>query len=174
MRTCLNAGRTTAHAYKANANEREIWPETPKLIEGRTFLSGDLAPILEMLRERILRELGLPPASPPEQTGGNGQINTDVAAIQDDSLTDRHELILETMLANEITSERRRKTRVGIVGLINRTHKPAKYSRDFAKVAKLDFLKCREGVGGGVWLTPKGKAEAGRLRTSNQANLTVT
>jgi DNA-binding IscR family transcriptional regulator len=69
------------------------------------------------------------------------------------------------MLEHEITSERRRQSRAATVQLINRKHNAQSYGRDFAALVKLGFLKSREGPGGGVWLTPQGKAEAVRLRT---------
>jgi hypothetical protein len=78
-------------------------------------------------------------------------------------LSDRQRWILETMLEHEITSERRRKSRAAVVRLINHTHKPLSYSRDFAALVKRGSLQSREGCCGGVWLAPKGRAEAQRL-----------
>jgi len=66
------------------------------------------------------------------------------------------------MLAKEITSERRRKSRAAIERLVNRTYKPQTCNRDFAQLTTRGYLQSREGQGGGMWLTPKGKAEAQR------------
>jgi hypothetical protein len=85
----------------------------------------------------------------------------------ENELTDRQKMILETMLEHEITSERRRKTRAEIVRLINRTHKPSTYNRDFAGLATRQYLRSREGPSGGVWMTSTGKAEAQRLCPPN-------
>jgi hypothetical protein len=84
-----------------------------------------------------------------------------------EELTDRQRLILVTMLENEITSERRRNTRPHVVRLINRTHKPSSYNQDFAGLATRRYVQSREGRNGGVWLTPTGRAEAQRLRSSS-------
>jgi hypothetical protein len=90
--------------------------------------------------------------------GGAGQGEGDSGP-----LTDRQCLILETMLEHEVTSERRRQTRAAIVRLVNRTHKPQNYNRDFAALVKRGLLRAREGPGGGIWLTPAGQTEATRL-----------
>ena len=81
-------------------------------------------------------------------------------------LTDRKNLILETMVAHEITSSRRRQTRREIVRLINSKHNSTSYGRDFAALVKGGFLSSREGPDGGVWLTSKGKTAAEHLRNS--------
>jgi len=81
--------------------------------------------------------------------------------------TDRQQLILETMLAEEITSRRRRQTRAAIVRLINRNHKTTSYGRDFATLVKRGFLQSEQGPDGGVWMTPEGKAVVERSRSSN-------
>src|SRR5262249_33646832 len=102
--------------------------------------------------------------------GGTGPQRDHRAAVQDegngdnteDEVTVRQRLILEAMLANGITSERRRKSRVAVVLLVNRTRNPANYYRDFAALVRHGYLRSREGTGGGVWLTPQGKAEAER------------
>src|SRR5262249_28876676 len=83
--------------------------------------------------------------------------------IEDRDLSDRQRWILETMLEHEITSERRRRSRAAVVRLINHTHKPLSYSRDFAALVKRGSLQSREGCSGGVWLAPQGRAEAQRL-----------
>jgi hypothetical protein len=80
-------------------------------------------------------------------------------------LTDRQELILETMLEHQITSERRRENRQAIVRKINPRHKWQNYGRDFAALVKSGFLKSREGPEGGVWMSPQGKAQAESLRS---------
>jgi hypothetical protein len=89
-------------------------------------------------------------------------------------LSDRQRWILETMLEQGITSERRRQNRAEIVWQINHTHKPQSYSRDFAALVKRAFLQSREGNGGGVWLTPEGQAEAQRPPHHTRAPRTVT
>jgi hypothetical protein len=43
----------TALAYRANACERELWPDQPALGEGRTFLAQDVRRMLDALRDRI-------------------------------------------------------------------------------------------------------------------------
>jgi hypothetical protein len=63
--------------------------------------------------------------------------------------------ILETMVVHEITSERRRKKQADIVLLINRTHKPTTYARDFAALVKRGHLESREGPTGGTWIEPR-------------------
>jgi hypothetical protein len=85
----------------------------------------------------------------------------------DGDLSDHQRSILETMLENEIASERRRKPRAAVVQLINRTHKPATYNQAFAALVKRGYLQAREGARGGVWLTPTGRAEAQRIRSSS-------
>jgi hypothetical protein len=70
------------------------------------------------------------------------------------------------MSEKEITSHRRRQRRANVVKLINRTHKPGTYNRDFAALVKRGYLQSEEGPKGGVWLTPQGKTEAERLRSS--------
>jgi hypothetical protein len=82
-------------------------------------------------------------------------------------LNDRQRLILEAMLDNELTSERRRQSRAQVVRLIHREHKPGTYSHAFAGLAKHGYLRSREGPRGGVWLTAAGKAEAEAQRSSN-------
>jgi hypothetical protein len=107
------------------------------------------------------------------QVSGTGHESTEggqaegVDDIVESELTDRQKIILETMLENEITSERRRRTRAQIVRLVNRTHNPLSYSRDFARLVTLQYLRSLEGPKGGVWMTPTGKAEAQRLRSSS-------
>jgi hypothetical protein len=84
-----------------------------------------------------------------------------------EGLSDRQRSILETMLENEITSQRRRKTCAAIVQLVNRTHNASSYTRDFAGLVRRKLLQSREGAGGGVWVTPQRKDEVQRLLTSN-------
>jgi hypothetical protein len=103
-------------------------------------------------------------ATPPEAEQGEG-VGAD-GEPNEEELTDRQRLILETMLENEITGHRRRKNRADIVKLVNRTHNPAAYGRDFAVLVKHGYLKSVEGPKGGVCLTGQGKAEAQRLRQS--------
>jgi len=83
-----------------------------------------------------------------------------------EDLTDREELILETMLEQGITSKRCRKTRQRIVPLVNRNYTPQSCDRAFATLTKLGYLEAKEGHGGGVWLTSKGRAEVERLRSA--------
>jgi hypothetical protein len=94
--------------------------------------------------------------------------------LDDRELSDRQRGILETMLEHEITSERRRESRAAVVRLINHTHKPLSYSRDFAALVKRGFLQSRQGCDGGVWLTPQGRAEAQRLSHQTRTPRTVT
>jgi hypothetical protein len=105
-----------------------------------------------------------------EGTGENGT----PTAPEEVGLTDRQMLILETMLEHEITSDKRRKNRQAIVRKVNRTHNWRTYSRDFAALVKLGYLKSREGPHGGMWLTPQGMTEAVRLRLENNPHQTVT
>ncbi|MBM3996307.1 MAG: hypothetical protein FJ303_19465 [Planctomycetes bacterium] len=79
--------------------------------------------------------------------------------VKEEAPTDRQCLILETMLQEQITSERRRQTQTAIVRKINSKHKAASYGRDFSKLVKLGFLKSLEGPDGGTWIDPKRKAE---------------
>jgi hypothetical protein len=72
-------------------------------------------------------------------------------------------LILEAMLVNEITSERRRENQTTIVRLINRKHQTTTYVRDFAWLVKRGYLCSREGPNGGMWINPQMKAEVERL-----------
>jgi len=108
-------------------------------------------------------------ASPPEREGegvsGCGAAAKAADEEREGELTDRQRHILETMSEWEITSERRRKTRADVVKRINRTHKVSSYNKDFAALVKRGYLKSREGPRGGVWLSPKGKTEAKRLRS---------
>jgi hypothetical protein len=92
--------------------------------------------------------------------------HSDELAIGQDNepeLTDRKRSILETMLENEITSERRRKSLAAIVRLINRLHNPQNYKRDFAGLVKLEYLRSREGPRGGVWINPQRRDDARRI-----------
>lgn len=102
-----------------------------------------------------------------DQAGAGSPEETSVKTIDteptDTELNDRQRLILETMLENEITSERRRKNQPHIVGLINRKHKPQTYGRDFAALAKRGYLLSREGPGGGMWVNPKRIADVARI-----------
>jgi hypothetical protein len=100
-------------------------------------------------------------AAPAEEVTahpGGGETVSEQGDVED--LTDRQRLILETMRDHEITSSRRRQTREQIVRLINRTHKPETYGRDFAALVKRQYLRSLAGPKGGVWMTPEGKAEA--------------
>jgi hypothetical protein len=105
------------------------------------------------------------------QGEGAAEVAPSAAAADEETdeeeLSDRQRWILETMLANEITSYRRRKKRADVVLLINRTHNSDTYGRDFAALGKRGYLEAREGPKGGVWLTQAGKAEAERLRSSS-------
>jgi hypothetical protein len=106
------------------------------------------------------------PPTPPATSTPEADAET-TAVESGEELRDRQRSILETMLEHEITSERRRKSRADIVHLINRTHNSSSYGRDFADLVGRAYLFSREGPGGGYWLTPMGKSEAQRLRTSN-------
>jgi hypothetical protein len=76
-------------------------------------------------------------------------------------------LILETMLKHEIASERRRLSRAAVVKLVNRTHKPGTYNRDFARLVKLEYLRSRAGREGGVWINLSRKADVQRIVSSD-------
>src|SRR5262249_8432220 len=104
-------------------------------------------------------------AAPAHTTTEQGKPYED--EVRKEELTDRQRMILEAMLENEITSERRRMSRAKVVTLVNRNHNAQNYSRDFAALVKSHLLCSREGPAGGVWLSPQGKAEAHRLRTSS-------
>jgi hypothetical protein len=101
-----------------------------------------------------------PPGDERDQPGPAAEQAEDQA-----ELDDRQKMILETMSEHQIASERCRQTRKAIVRLINRTHKPQAYNHAFANLVKRRYLQAREGPGGGVWMTPAGKAEAARLRS---------
>jgi hypothetical protein len=113
------------------------------------------------------------PESPADQaSAGQAEENHQAQTTADhetsgEELTDRRRSILETMLEHEITSERRRKSRADIVELINRTHKAQTYNRDFAALVRGGYLCSLKGPEGGVWMTPRGKAEAESPRSSN-------
>jgi hypothetical protein len=116
---------------------------------------------------------------PARAGGGNDRAGSTATAAPadhapEDELNDRQCLILEAMLANEITSQRRRASRLDIVRLVNRKHKPATYGRAFAALVKRGYLDKCEGGRGGMWLTPAGRAEAERLRSSDRPPRTVT
>jgi hypothetical protein len=156
----------------------------------RAMRGADEGQVRELLERAVQREkhdvwqcfrdlpppLLWPPSSPPEQTSRAptvGECHPAPGAWQgegtdeESELTDRQEMILETMLEHGIMSERRRETRADIVRLINRTHKAPTYARDFAALVKRGYLRSLEGPSGGYWLTPTGEAEARRLRLSN-------
>jgi hypothetical protein len=106
-------------------------------------------------------------------TSGSREIAGSEAAEQTDGgseLTDRQTLIIETMMAEEITSHRRRKSRRAIVRLINRTHRESTYGRDFSALVKLGYLQSSEGPTGGMWLTPEGKAAAKSHRNDSESS----
>jgi hypothetical protein len=86
-----------------------------------------------------------------------------------DELTDRQRSILEVMIKEGITSERRRKTRADIVRLINRLHKAETYSHDFAVLGKRGLLKSLQGPKGGVWISPLRVSDAQRLCLAKNA-----
>jgi hypothetical protein len=92
-----------------------------------------------------------------------GTIETAQAEASEPRLTDRCILILEAMLANEITSERRRKSRRQIVQLVNRWHRCASYNRAFAELVRCGYLQSLSGPTGGIWMTPRGKEAAKHL-----------
>jgi hypothetical protein len=102
--------------------------------------------------------------------GGEGGARETSAAdpggdeISEPELSARQRSILETMLAKEITSERRRKSHEHIVSEINRTHKASSYSRDFAALARSGLLRTFEGRNGGSWLSRDGIRVAQHLR----------
>jgi len=93
-----------------------------------------------------------------EETG-----HTDTPNEDEEELTNRQRSILETMLAAEITSWRRRETRASLVRRINRTHHAGTYGRDFAALVKRGLLESLEGPQGGVWINSRNKAEVTRL-----------
>jgi hypothetical protein len=105
--------------------------------------------------------------SPEGDKDRNVEADTLIEEPVEEELTDRQRWILETMLEHEIASERRRKARAAVVKLINHTHNPSSYGRAFADLAQRGLIKSREGLGGGVWLSPQGRAEARRLRSSS-------
>jgi hypothetical protein len=114
--------------------------------------------------DEVCRRIG-----PDEVTDGNDDAalhSTNQFANSENDLSDRQRLVLEAMLEHEITSERRRKTRAAIVGLINRTHKWQTYNRDFAGLTDRGYLQSREGPRGGVWIKPQQKGEAQRIISS--------
>ena len=82
-------------------------------------------------------------------------------------MTDRKRSVLEAMLENEIASERRRKSREAIVRLINHTHNPQNYNRDFAALVRDGYLSSREGPRGGVWINPKRREDVRRIISSD-------
>src|SRR5262249_43502283 len=83
--------------------------------------------------------------------------------LPDEEVTDRQRQILETMLQEQITSHRRRKKQSGIVKLINRSHNPPTYKRDFAGLVKRGWLQSQSGPTGGVWLSHHFKSEIQRI-----------
>jgi hypothetical protein len=133
-------------------------------------LFGELAGFLQMLETAPSTGfiLASTPTGKAASANDEAQVKEAGAQASEEELTDRQRLILETMLEHEITSERRRKRRAEIVGLINRKHNPDVYARDFAALVKQRCLQSLEGPSGGMWLTPEGKAAAKRLRTENE------
>ena len=84
--TGMTASRATELAYWTNAITRELWPGTmepfdkvvsPKGFGDRTFLSIDLAPMLETLRERILQELDSKSNPPRPRANTEPSVRTD-------------------------------------------------------------------------------------------------
>jgi hypothetical protein len=78
---------------------------------------------------------------PSQAEGERGAVVETIVRLEAEAngpqFTDRQVLIPEAMLANEIASGRRRKSRREIVRLINRTHPCASYNRAFAALGSV-------------------------------------
>jgi hypothetical protein len=103
----------------------------------------------------------VPPTLAPVQSKEEERATTEI----EDEVSDRQKSILETMLREEITSHRRRKTRAAIVMLINRTHNPSSYGRDFADLVRRKYVESLEGPSGGMWLDLSRRDEIEQLLT---------
>jgi hypothetical protein len=121
---------------------------------------------LRSLRAEAAAAAAAPTAPPAGADAGEEEPVTGAehdAPLEMGEPSERQRSILRTMLEQEITSERRRKKQADIVRLINRTHKPASYTRDFAALVKRGFLQSLEGPTGGTWIVPKRKADVEQL-----------
>src|SRR5262249_24523306 len=81
---------------------------------------------------------------------------------EDNSLTDRQRLILETMLDMDLDNETCRAALQQIVTRINPKHDANNYKRDFATLRGKELTGSVRGPDGGVWLTDKGREQAKR------------
>jgi hypothetical protein len=114
---------------------------------------------------------GQPSAPPPqhEEVGRTAEAHPSPAQAlsggEDDALNDKQKIILETMLANEISGRHRRKKIAEVVPLINRNGKRDQYVHAFAALRRAGYIASGPSSRGGVWLTPQGSEAARRLRT---------
>jgi hypothetical protein len=164
-------GKGTARSWKKRLGKtlessagRHLWYMVYPIVRG--LLVGD---------HRLFRKAetaGNLAVKEPDGEADRAASRTDEMERRD--LSDRQYWILETMVEHEITSERRRKSRAEVVRLINHMHKPLSYNRDFAALVKRGSLHSRDGSGGGVWVTPDGKAEVERLSAQTRTSRTVT
>jgi hypothetical protein len=178
--------------YDAAANlYRLVAYYRPELVESAPHGIGPMPPTWDIMIDQLKAQLarlsaeseqggrteGAEGESATRDQGGSGQderdsqVTTSVGVADDersgDKLADRQLLILETMLAHAITSERRRKSQSCIVQQINHTHNHQTYSRDFAALVKCGYLLSREGPGGGMWINPKRKADVEHILKGN-------
>jgi hypothetical protein len=145
-----------------------VWPTMRSLFAAQPILDWNAVRVA-LEREHAAATAALPrdQGEPGQDEGGGERRELATDEVAEEELTDRQRFILETMLEHGITSQRRRRRREDIVRLINRTHNVSTYGRDFAGLVKRGYLSSLEGSHGGCWLTPAGKTEAERLRSSN-------
>jgi hypothetical protein len=85
-------------------------------------------------------------------------------------LSDRRNLILETMLDLGAIDRESRVSRLTIVRAINPKHTADRYKRDFDALADGGYTRGESGADGGTWLTDKGRKSAKSSGTKNQRN----
>jgi hypothetical protein len=98
---------------------------------------------------------------------GGPVVPTGVREDAEEELNDRQRDILTTMLREEITSRRRRKTQAEIVRLINRLHNATTYKRYFAALTRRGWLQSEPGPEGGVWLSHQYRPAIEQALSSN-------
>src|SRR5262249_45629961 len=154
LESCNRADSFANTIYGAALNQAKTTQ-----IEGSAVLHNQGGARRALADEITLGIAGSGTLTPPATEGAE-------RADEEEELSDRQCLILETMLKHEIASERRRQSRAAVVKLVNRKHKPGTYNRDFARLVKLEYLRSREGREGGVWINPSRKADVQRIVSS--------
>jgi hypothetical protein len=96
---------------------------------------------------------------------GGGQAEAEITELD---LTDKHRIILESLLELNAVSFGKRQTLPEIIQHFNRTYNPDNYKREAAQLRTWNLVNSRAGPSGGYWLTAKGKQTAEHLKTENQ------